>query len=99
MVFDLPQVECLYLFDYLIKIQPIVHDGMGNRPLGWQDILAWVELTKTPLNAWDVSVIHKASQVYLSQLELSKKPDAPMPEPIIKQDQLKLAKHIKSILR
>lgn len=72
---------------------------MGNTPLSWQDLNAWVQVTGTPLDAWELRVIHRASEVYVNQLELSKKPDAPMPEPIIQQDPNQLAKRIKNILR
>lgn len=74
-------------------------NGMGNVPLSWQEINAWVQLTKIELNAWELSVIHKASSVYVNQLELSRKIDAPMPERVIEHDPRELAKHIKSILR
>ena len=75
------------------------YNGMANVPLSWQELNAWVQGTSTPLNAWELNVIHRASEVYVNQVELSRKPDAPMPERLIKQDPIKLAKRIKSILR
>ena len=92
-------MKCSYLFDYLLKIGVMTSNGMSNVPLSWQELNAWVQATGVPLNFWELGVIHKASAVYVNQLELSRKPDAPMPERVIEQDPRKLAKHIKSILR
>lgn len=94
-----PEMKCSYLFDYLLKIGVMTANGMANVPLSWQELNAWVQATGVPLNFWELGVIHKASSVYVNQLELSRKPDAPMPERVIEQDPRKLAKHIKSILR
>lgn len=94
-----PEVKCAYLFEYLLKIGVSSPNGMGDVPLSWQDLNAWVQVTGVPLSAWEVSVIRKASEAYVSQMELSRKPDAPMPERIVEHDQNKLAKRIKNILR
>jgi hypothetical protein len=94
-----PEMQCSYLFDYLLKIGVMSFNGMANVPLSWQELNAWVQVTGTPLDAWELKVIHKASEVYVNQLELSRKIDAPMPQKIVEQDPRKLAKHIKSILR
>lgn len=96
---DVPDMKCAYLFDYLLKIGTMTFNGMANVPLSWQELNAWVQVTGTPLNVWELKVIHRASEVYVSQVELSRKADAPMPERIIVQDQAKLAKRIKSVLR
>lgn len=92
-------MRCSYLFDYLVKIGIMSYNGMANVPLSWQELNAWMQATGTPLNAWELRVIHKASEVYVNQVELSRKPDAPMPERIIQHDPVKLAKHIKNVLR
>lgn len=94
--FNLPEMKCSYLFEYLLKIGAISYSG---KPLSWQDLDAWVNLTGIQLNVWELEVIYQASAIYANQMQLSKKVDAPMPERIIEQDQQKLAKHIKSILR
>ena len=98
-VIVVPEMKCSYLFDYLLKIGVMSFNGMANVPLSWQELNAWVQVTGTPLDAWELKVIHKASEVYVNQLEASRKPEAPMPERIIEQDPRKLAKRIKSILR
>lgn len=94
-----PEMKCSYLFDYLLQVGTMSFNGMANVPLSWQELNAWVQVTGITLNEWELRVIRRASEVYVNQLELSKKPDAPMPERIIEQDPRKLAKHIKSILR
>lgn len=94
-----PEMYCSYLFSYLLEIGVMTNNGTGNVPLSWQDLAAWIQVTGINLDAWEVKVIRRASEIYVNQLELSRKPDAPMPERIVEYDQNKLAKRIKSILR
>ena len=94
-----PELNCSYLFSYLLDCGVMSNNGTGNIPLSWQELLAWMQAVGVTLNAWEVKVIHRASEVYVNQLELSRKPDAPMPERIVEHDQGELAKRIKSILR
>lgn len=98
-ILSIPEVKCMYLFEYLLKMGVMCFSGMINVPLSWSEIKSWCELTGVRLSAWEVQTIRRASEVYVEQVELSRKPDAPMPERVIEQDPRKLAKHIKSILR
>lgn len=94
-----PEMKCKYLFDYLLMIGAVSNNGMGTVGLSWQEINAWKQATGIPLNAWELSVIYKASDAYAVQLATAVKYECPMPERVIEQDPLKLAKRIKSILR
>jgi hypothetical protein len=94
-----PEIKCEYLFIYLLKIGAVSNNGMGAIGLTWHEINAWKQATGVPLNAWELEVIHKASDAYASQLSISRNFDCPMPERILQQDPVKLARHIKSILR
>lgn len=96
---DLPEIRCSYLFDYLMRIGAVSHNGMGTVSLSWQELNAWKQATGTPLDVWELSVIHKAADAYATQLAKSYKPDCPMPERIVQHDRDKLAKHIKNVLR
>lgn len=98
-VIELPTIRCSYLFDYLMQIGAVSSNGMGTVSLSWQELNAWKQTIGVELNAWELAVIHRASDAYAVQLSKSYKPDCPMPERIIEQDPKKLAKHIKSILR
>jgi hypothetical protein len=82
-----------------MKIGAVSSNGMGTVPLSWQELNAWKDATGVPLNWWELTVIHRASDAYASQLERSTKLDCPMPDKIIEHDPNKLAKHIKNILR
>jgi hypothetical protein len=95
----LPEIRCSYLFDYLMKIGAVSSNGMGTVSLSWQEINGWLQATGVPLNAWEVAVIHRASDAYAVQLQASYKPDCPMPERVIEQDPVKLKNHIKNVLR
>lgn len=75
------------------------HTGMGQAPLSWQEIEAWQVLNGISLKPWELSIIRKASAVYVEQSQLSGKVDCPPPGKVVEQEPEKLAKHIKSILR
>ncbi len=92
----IPEVKCMYLFEYLLKMGVMCFSGMVNVPLTWSEIKSWSELTGTVFSVWEVQTLRRASEIYVEQVDLSRKADAPMPERIIVQDQAKLAKRIKS---
>jgi len=76
-----------------------VNTGMGQVPLSWQELESWQKQQGFALNPWELSIIRKASSVYVEQLQLSSKADCPPPSKVIEQDPKKLAQHIKGILR
>lgn len=94
-----PEVSAMYLVHYLMEIGPCSSNGMGLIPVSWQEIQAWQEQQGLSLNAWELKIIRMASGAYANQANISSKPDCPPPDKVIEKDPLKLAKHIKDILR
>jgi hypothetical protein len=72
---------------------------MGAAPIGWQDLIAWQSQTGIALQPWEARIIRQASREYVSQMAEAMKPECPPPGKVIEKDPLKLAKHIKNILR
>jgi len=95
----LPEITCSYLFEFLMSIGACTHSGMGQVPLSWQEIESWQNQHGISLKPWELSIIRKASAIYVEQVQLSGKPDCPPPGRVIEQEPEKLANHIKSILR
>lgn len=73
--------------------------GMGQVPLSWQDIESWQKQHGFNLNPWELSIIRRASTVYVEQSQAAVKADCPPPGKVVEQDPKKLAQRIKSILR
>jgi hypothetical protein len=76
-----------------------MNTGMGQAPFSWQELASWQEQNGFTLKPWELSIIRKASAVYVEQVHLSSKIDCPPPGKVVEQDQSKLAQHIKGILR
>lgn len=76
-----------------------LNTGMGQVPLSWQELESWQRQNGINLKPWELSIIRRASAVYVEQLQLSAKADCPPPGKVVEQDQKKLAQHIKGILR
>ena len=72
---------------------------MGLVPLSWQELESWQKQQGITLSPWELSIIRKASAVYVEQHHISTKVDCPPPGKVVEQDQKKLAQHIKGILR
>ena len=94
-----PDLTCRYLFDYLMSAGACMNTGMGQAPFSWQELESWQEQNGFTLKPWELSIIRKASAVYVEQVHLSSKIDCPPPGKVVEQDQSKLAQHIKGILR
>jgi len=92
-------VTLFYLVEYLWEAGASLSTGMGSVPLTWQELKAWQEQTGIELQPWELRIIRKASQEYVVQAQEAHKPDCPPPGKIVEQDQLKVAKHIKQVLR
>jgi len=95
----MPEPKAFYLFEFLLDIGVFQETGMAMSALSWQEILAWQAQIGVSLQAWEVKAIRLASREYVSQIDLAKKLDYPMPYGLIKHDKIEVAKHIKNILR
>lgn len=94
-----PELSCPYLFNFLIQAGAASQSGMGQVPLSWQDLECWQKQHGITLNPWELSIIRRASTVYVEQSQAAVKADCPPPGKVVEQDQQKLAQRIKSILR
>lgn len=82
-----------------MRIGPCISSSMGQEPLNWTDIDAWQRLNGITLSPFELSIIRKASIIFVEQVHLSKKPDCVAPYNLIEKDPDKFTNHIKSILR
>jgi hypothetical protein len=95
----MPQLHAgSYLVGYLFEIGPVVPAGMGNGPISFSEIDAWVGITGRDLSPWEARILRELSIVYLNQQALSEKPDCPAPF-CGSLDKKQLAKHIRNVLR
>lgn len=95
----LPDLSCPYLFKFLMSMGASSSTGMGQIPLSWQEIESWQNQHGILLKPWELSIIRKASAIYVEQVQLAAKADCPPPGKVVEQEPDKLAQHIKSILR
>lgn len=75
----LPDNPAPYLTDWLFEIGPTSINGMGEGPIGWQDLTAWESLTGIELDAWEAKTLRRLSLAYLGQKIESREPDCPAP--------------------
>lgn len=76
---DLPENPAPYITDWLMEIGPLVSGGMGEAPVGWQDMAAWSEMIGVELDPWEARSIRRLSRVFMSQRHDARKPDCPPP--------------------
>lgn len=95
----MPDISCPYLFNYLMACGPCGSNGMGQVPISWQELESWQKQQGIVLKPWELSIIRRASTVYVEQSQVSGKADCPPPGKVVEQDPKKLAQHIKGILR
>jgi hypothetical protein len=72
---------------------------MSLVPFTWQEIESWQRQNGIELKVWEVKALKLASSAHVSQVAISADPNCPAPNRPVEHDPLKLAKHIKSILR
>lgn len=75
----LPPNPAPYLTDWWQEIGPVSGGGMGEAPIGWQDIAAWERLTGIELEPWEARVIRRMSGAWLNERESARKPGCPPP--------------------
>jgi hypothetical protein len=70
----LPPVPANYIVEWWRDIGPVVHSGMGDGPIGWQDMAAWSALSGIDLEFWEAQTIRRMSLEYLAERQEAKKP-------------------------
>ena len=75
----MPPVTHRYLIGWWLEIGPTVMAGMGEGPIGWQDIEAWQRLTANRLEPWEALALRRLSRDYLNQQHEARRPDCAPP--------------------
>lgn len=71
----MPECDGKHLLAYLIEM------GVtgGDYPLSFAEIESWQHGTGVELEAWEVGIVRKLSEAYMSESSRARKPDAPAP--------------------
>jgi hypothetical protein len=96
---EVPPVTASYLVAYLFEVGPTFPGAMGSVGLPWREIESWQRQIGIDLQPWEARLIRHASIEYANQAALSTKADCASPLKIVVTDPMKIAKHIKNILR
>lgn len=75
----LPPVAHRHLIGWWLEIGPTVMAGMGEGPIGWQEIAAWQRLTANQLEPWEAQAIRRMSRDFLTQQHEARKSTCPAP--------------------
>lgn len=70
----LPENPAPHITDWFLEIGPAVSAGMGEAPIGWQDMAAWSDLTGIELDAWEARTIRSLSEVFVAERHRARKP-------------------------
>jgi hypothetical protein len=62
-----------------MEIGPTENGAMGQGPISWQAIDAWVARTFTPASADDARLLRRLSREYLTELHLAEDRNRPAP--------------------
>jgi len=68
-----------HLWIYLFEVGPVASGAMGPIPLPFREIQSWMETTSVNLSAWEVVLLHKCSQEWVSATHEAANPDAVPP--------------------
>lgn len=69
----------MHVINWWLEIGPTTATGMGEGPIGWQEIAAWQQLTGTQIEPWEARCIRRMSQAFISERHEAKKPNCPEP--------------------
>ena len=75
------EMEYLW-YDFMMLSRGRTSNGFGANPLTWMDLLAWRQLTATPVNPWEMDTLVALDNAWLSeQAQQSKKTAKPKANP------------------
>lgn len=74
-----PHIDAPHVADWWLEIGPTVPGGMGECPLGWQDLAAWQAITGIELAAWEARAIRSMSREFVNFRDEARKADCPPP--------------------
>lgn len=73
---DVPE-EILYIWEWFCELSNNRRTGFsGIEPITYQDILAWVTLTRIPITPWEVDTLLKIDTLYRIKI-MDTKPKTP----------------------
>ena len=68
-----------YLSEWLFDMGPTVVGGMGESPLGYQDMAAWQAVSGIELMPWEASLLRRLSGAYAVMRHKAEEPACPAP--------------------
>jgi len=71
--------QVLHLWVHLFEVGPIANGAMGPVPLSFSEIESWMRTTSVFLSAWEVVLLRKCSQEWVSATYAAKDPKATPP--------------------
>lgn len=98
---DMPPCDTPFIIEWLFDVGPMLQTGMGPIPLTEQELLAWQINRGFELQPWQSKFLRQLSAEYLIQLDKSKKERCPAPwqEELQEEDQVRVARKVKSLWR
>lgn len=82
----LPDNPAPHVTDWFLEIGPTVATGMGEGPIGWQDMTAWSELTGVELDPWEAKTIRSLSSAFVAERHRARKPGCLAPYSTLSAD-------------
>lgn len=77
---ELPPVDGgVHVLAVLLEVGPTMAAGMGEGPVTHEELRAWQANTGVVLTPWEVRVVRRLSQEYLTQSHQAVRRDAPPP--------------------
>jgi len=90
-----------HLLEYLWEIGPVEHGGMGMDPVSYREIESWRRGTGIELKPWELRMLRRLSQDYITELNQSAAPDrsAPFGDPYMQFSREIVGKKVSSAMR
>jgi len=100
---QIPQVpfQVSHLWVYLFEVGPVANGAMGPVPLPFREIQSWMETTSVKLSAWEITLLRKCSQEWVSATYEAAKPDAVPPwagAEVITERRVRISKNLMAAL-
>jgi len=76
---ELPPCPAPHLIAHLMEVGPFEVTGMDRVTVSWREIDAWIERTGFAVAAWEVRLLRRLSNDYLSSSRAAEDPHCPAP--------------------
>jgi len=71
--------ELAHLWQYLLEVGPASSISLGVIPISYQEIQAWMSITKVRLSPWEIVLLRRCSQQWVSSQQEAAYPDSTPP--------------------